>query len=172
MSMNEAVREIDWDIVIKAIGALVGAIVAYIQIRSSRPISRSALRSDLEILRLVDPADPTYTVIKGSIDRRIKLLYAEPRMDVRWAAVIFGSSISIGFSYATFYLVRDHFNWWSLLTAYFAMVGLSLISLGFTKRSESVREEMMKRLARGEQVDTINSAALNSVAAQPADNQL
>jgi hypothetical protein len=118
-----------WDLLIKAVGAVIAAAVAYLQILSARPISRAALKTDLEILKLVDSADPYYETIRKSITRRIRLLYEEEAESLRnrlrrWAIGVFGLLGGVGFSYWTFYLVRDGFTWWAVLTGYLALAGL------------------------------------------------
>lgn len=122
---------LDWDILIKALGALVGAVVAYTQVKSTQPISRAAMKADLEILNLLDKSDPNYNLIKSNIDPRIQKLYGAEAKYTDWITVGFGAIWAGGFAYWTFYLVKDNFTWWSLLTGYFALAGMGWVMMGF-----------------------------------------
>lgn len=142
----------DWDILIKSIGALVGAVVAYSQVKSTHPISRSALKADVEILKLLDTSDPSYQVIKKNVDLRIRRLYESKNIYTDWATVVFGVIWAAGFAYWTFYLVKDQFTWWSLLTGYFAFAGLAWIMLGFQGGFKQIIADSHKR-RKGEPVE-------------------
>ena len=151
---SQAPFGLDWDILIKALGALVGAVVAYTQVKSTHPISRSAMKADLEILNLLTKSDPNYQLIKSNIEPRIQKLYGAQPKYTDWFTVAFGAICAAGFAYWTFYLVRDEFTWWSLLTGYFALAGMGWIMMGFRggfkqtlkERSESrkIRQEISK----------------------------
>jgi len=120
----------EWETVIKGIGALIGVIVTYIQVRAALPTSRGALKVDLEILKLLDKSDPNYNMIKNSLDSRIQRCYAETSKVIVWPTVILGIVWALGFAYWTFYIVRDGFSWWSLLTGYLSLAGLGWIVIG------------------------------------------
>lgn len=128
---NGTATGIEWEIVIKAIGALIGAIVAYTQIKSTHPISRATLKADLEILKLIDKSDSNYKLIKDNFDSRIRHLYGSRTKYTSWPTVIFGALWASGFAYWTFYIVKDGFSWWSLLTGYLAIGGLGWVMMGF-----------------------------------------
>lgn len=67
----------DWNVVWQTIGgiiATIGAIIiALLQLRGVRPFgkSRSALKTDIEILKMLDKPDPNYHSIKKYIDETI-----------------------------------------------------------------------------------------------------
>ena len=137
---------LDWDLVLKALGFVVAGVAAYVQTRGLYFASRTSLKTDLEILKLLDAADPNYQVVKSSIDARLARLYqprapATMRANVqRWAVAAVGLVWAVGFSYWTFALVRPGFTWWSLLTGYLAFGGAALalqgaVGTGFIMRS-------------------------------------
>ncbi len=96
-------------------------------------IPRSSLKTDLEILKLLDPADSSYQTVKKAVDKRIARLYSpeptRPEADMFWSWVfaIFGVLWALGFSYGTFVLLRPAFTWWAVLTGYLAFAGLWLL---------------------------------------------
>jgi hypothetical protein len=123
----------NWDAVIKAVGVVVALAAAYTQAKSLRPMSRGALKSDLEILKLLDTSDPKYKLIKSNIDSRIDRIYGPaPVKDL--PTMLLGALWALGFSFWTFFLVKDHFTWWSLLTGYQALAGLWFVQSGFRGR--------------------------------------
>lgn len=130
----------DFKTLIQAIGSLVAAAVAYIQIKSARPISRASLKTDLEILKLIAKSDPNYQIVKNDIDLRIKILYRRNTKPANWFIVSIGVSLAVAFSYWTFHIVRNEFSWWSLMTGYFAITGLYLIALGFSGNSKQLQK--------------------------------
>jgi hypothetical protein len=124
---------LDWDLVLKALGFVVAAIVAYVQARGLYSASRTSLKTDLEILKLLDMRDRNYHIVKTAIDARIARLY-EPRrpatksaIALRLASATAGLIMAVGFSYLTFKLIQPGFTWWSLLTGYLALAGIGLV---------------------------------------------
>jgi len=125
----------DWDLLLKALGFLIAAVAAYFQVRNLNFAARASLKTDLEILKLIDASDPNYQVVKTEVDRRVASLYApEPpktRANVgRLALIIVGSLWAFGFAYWTVILVTPTFSWWAVLTGYIALAGLGWIVLG------------------------------------------
>lgn len=145
----------DWDIMLRAAGiiaTLLGVAMAFSRIRLEwrkiAPTSRFALKRDLEILALLkksDPEDPKYEVVKKAIDDKIDEIYSPVQQirlkklkdykDYNWGIIIFGFILLIVFSLWTWYLVKDGFTWWALLTGFFAFAGLGNILNGFEEKS-------------------------------------
>ncbi len=121
---------IEWEIVIKASAALISAGVAIYQVRSVLPKRRAALRTDLEILKLLGKENPNYEVVKTAIDARIQDIYGEKVSQrkgtgrINWEWFAFGLVWASTFAYLTFHFSRDTFSWWSLLTGYAATAGI------------------------------------------------
>lgn len=137
---HSQMSSIDLDSVLKAVLAVLGAVAATYQIRAVIPKPRAALKSDIEILRLLDPSDPNYRIVKASIDEKIELVYGD-KTEQRthsstqdWFYLIFGASWACVFAYITFYIVKDGFTWWALLTGYIAAAGFSLMMFPSMKR--------------------------------------
>jgi hypothetical protein len=116
---------VDWDLVLKALGFIVTAFLTYNQIKNLRAGSRTALKTDLEILKLIDANDPNYETVKQRISERLQILYG-PTATRRWGAAVFWFIWSFGFAYWTFRLVQHCFTWWSLLTGYLALMGIGM----------------------------------------------
>jgi hypothetical protein len=128
--------EFDWDLVLKALGFVAAVIATYVQTRGLHLTSRTSLKTDLEILKLVDAVDPNYQIIKAAVDKQVALLYtpkiiqsltSDPK---RLALTIFGLLWALGFFYWTFKLVEPGFTWWAVLTGYLALMGLAWLSMG------------------------------------------
>jgi hypothetical protein len=145
----------DWDLLqalAKAVGSIIGVAAAGYQayrlgVRNFR--SRTTLKRDLDILKMVDQADPGHAILKAHVDRMIRELYAPPAPSVRKrlpspkhirafvstlardfpkpkkpSDFVSGLLSFVGFSVWTAYLDRGGFSWWSLLTGVFALSGL------------------------------------------------
>ena len=63
----------NWQLLIQALGMVTGAMVAAYQIRQLLPSSKSQLKADLEILKLLDPADEAYPILQDHIRRAIQI---------------------------------------------------------------------------------------------------
>src|SRR5687767_14128624 len=143
-SMNDEAMfaGIDWDLVLKALGFLVTAAVAVVQVRGLRLAARATLKADLEILNLLDANDPNRDLLKRTINTRIKDLYAPAAVESersegrRWLLGAFGLLWALGFSYWTFVLVRPGFTWWALLTGYLALAGFGWMLGAVNRRSD------------------------------------
>lgn len=128
----------DWELPLKALGFVVAVIVAYIQARNLYLTTRTSVKTDLEILKLLDATDANYQKVKTAVDLRIADLYA-PKQPVRWALVGIGFVWACGFSYLTFRLVQPDFSWLSLLTGYQALAGVAFIFMGIKGRTSMRR---------------------------------
>ncbi|MFZ5981714.1 MAG: hypothetical protein ACOYVF_13910 [Candidatus Zixiibacteriota bacterium] len=135
-----SLHDIDWELVFKAIGAIVGAFVSLYQLRNIKPRLRSTLKSDIEILNLLKPDEPGYRAVKEHVDSKIRLLY-KPLREKRsgglkiysWPDFALGIIFLPGFLIWTVYLFRGGFNGWGLVTAFFAIAGLGGIINGLEK---------------------------------------
>ena len=118
----------NWTIIIQATGILIGGIISLYQIRHLMPPSRSRLKADLEILKLIEKNDHGYKIVKEHIDHLIKRTYPnaenKKKIEVDWLFLIFFTVATIGLIYWTLYLVRDGFNPWALLTGVFSFTGI------------------------------------------------
>jgi len=130
----------DLELVLKIAGVAVGAAVSLYQLRNRQPkfIGRSRLKADLEILKMLessDPDGPNYRTVKQSIDATIAKVYEgsiqqggfkRPK-EYDWSLLITGIIFLPGFSFWTWYLVRDGFTWWAPLTGFFAFSGFGML---------------------------------------------
>jgi len=134
------VSRIDWDIAFKALGIIVGIIVSVYQLRNIIPRTRSTLKIDVEILKLLDPADPNYAILKSNIDENIRRTYRIKQATrfktfhvYSWGDFIGGILVSFGFAVLTLYISRGGFRWWSVLTGFIALGGIGGILNGLEK---------------------------------------
>jgi len=139
------VRAMDWDLLLKALGFVLAAITAIFQARGLRLTLRSSLKTDLEIIKLLDPADSSYQAVKSTVDRSIARIYGlkdhhPVDWDFRRIAITSGGLLgAVGFAYWTFDLARPTFSWWSLLTGYLALGAFGWFIMGASGR-DSKRE--------------------------------
>jgi len=117
--------------VLKAVGVLVGAMVALISIRKVEPTlrPRSKLKADLEILQMLRPEiheDEVVKQVKNHIETRIYHLYA-PQREVNWWRLILATMFFLGFSFWTVYLVLDESFGLAIVGGFFALVCFGLI---------------------------------------------
>ena len=140
----------DWEIILMAISIIGGAVIAFFRIRTEwrkiAPTSRFALKRDLEILGLIKsslPKDPKYKIVKKAIDDKIDEIYSPVQQigfkrvrEYNWGILIFGFILLIVFSLWTWYLVKDGFTWWALLTGFFAFAGIGNIINGLEKKQK------------------------------------
>ena len=155
---------IDWDLVLKTLGAVTGAIVTIHQIRHVLPKPRTALKTDLEIFQLIDRSDPNFDVIKTNINERIQDIYAKTGRSAatEWFLIIFGAAWAITFAYVTFYIVKDGFTWWSLLTGYISLAGISIMMVvQMRKRMEQRRSRYAEHKHDNDESSAQPSAALD-----------
>ena len=132
---------IDWDLVLKALGFVVAAVAASLQVRNLSFAARASLKTDLEILKLVDVNDLNHKKVKRVVDARIQVLYADDdsksaeHFAERWAYGLGGGICLLGFAYWTVTLAQPTFSWWSLLTGYLALASLGSISMGISGKT-------------------------------------
>jgi len=125
----------DWDLTLRAVGVLVGAVATIYQLTKLKPRLRTTLKTDLEILKLLDPKDPNYGVVQAHVDRSIQQIYAREAPEsagrglqvYNWGTLVFGLLLAGGFIFWTVYLVKDGFTPWALLTGFFALGGIGNI---------------------------------------------
>lgn len=118
-----------WDLILKALALAAGAIASFFQIRNLLPRSRSTLKTDLEILRLLDPTDPNYAVVRAQIDATVKATYRtdEGRFRVyNWTDLIWGTLLFVLMTMGLLYVFRERegFTWWYVSLGLLWMAGL------------------------------------------------
>ena len=119
----------NWQVMIQVLVILVGGAISLYQILRLLPASRSKLKADLEILKLIDKNDPAFVRVKAHVDRAIVRTYpitaeAKETVHIDWHFLVFFVVATIGLVSWTLYLLRDGFNPWSLLTGIFALVSV------------------------------------------------
>ena len=139
------VNGIDWDLVVKAVGAIVGVFVSLYQLRNIKPRLRSTLKTDVELLKNLEPGGLSHQTVKEHIDYMIQRLYQSDREKTgsrfkiySWSDFTLGIIFLPGFLVWSIYLFRDGFNWWGLVTAFFAFAGFGGIVNSLDKPSQPI----------------------------------
>lgn len=139
MDLVSVMRLVTVDNVLKVLGVLAGAATTAQQIRQFRANSRSSVKADLDILRMLDKSDASYELVKQHVDALIKRVYA-PRKGgfvvYNQEDFVIGLLLLPGFLVWTAYLLRNGFSWWALLTAFFAFAGFGSILNGLDPKNQ------------------------------------
>lgn len=115
---------------ITAIGIVIGALISIYQVRRAISPKRSSLHHDLETLKLARELNIPAKVLEDEIIQRLAKLepdYKPPRWRFTGEVIgqsVFGIVLAIVLGYWTYYLSRDGFSWWSVLTGLFAFGGI------------------------------------------------
>jgi hypothetical protein len=134
------IASIDWETVVKGLGAAVAVVASFVQVRSMIPPSRTRLKADLEILKLLDPSDEASQVVRAHTTRTIQRLYAPSERTSKftvyaWDDFIAGLILLPGFAIWTAYLFKDGHYWWIPLTGFGAFAGLGAVLNGLDPKS-------------------------------------
>lgn len=127
------------EIILQAVGLVVGAIFSLLQVRNAVHGSRSTLKTDLEILKLLDPADPNHALVRAHVTESMHKIYPNQAAGAtaggfkvyNWQRFIIGITFSLIFSIITLYLLREGFSWWALITGFFAVGGFGNLFMAF-----------------------------------------
>ena len=167
----------DWEILLKTLGFVVSIILAYIQVRGYYLNSRGSLKTDLEILNLLEATDPNYQSVKNAVDWRIAYFYYPfkklPRLDTITYQALFwfntrhrvmfigmGLFVACGGFYGTFKLAQPSFSWWAILPGFYTLYGIYLIFGGIRGRIPFfVLPQIIKIIELQESVDGKYSAS-------------
>jgi len=141
--------EVNWNLVetiTKAIVVIGGAGVSLFQLYNRLPRSRAPLIRDLEILKMLDPSDPAYKVIRDSVDGRIAKIYNPSPTSIRrirvysWPQLVFGIVMFGIFGVWTYSLFRDH-SWWAVLTGFVTLGGIGNAMSAFDEKARRVKAQ-------------------------------
>lgn len=154
--------DIDFEIIIKALGVVIGAAGTFYQVRNILPKSRSTLKSDLEILKLLEPGDPLHETVRRHVSRQVAYLYPprrkKPKRGIIYSSTDFwtGVLMAVMFTTWTIYLTRDGFTWWAVLTGFVALGGLGGILTGLENPREKAKNTAQTSTTGGEPLTAPN----------------
>jgi hypothetical protein len=124
----------NWALIVQTLGIVIGGGISFYQVRNLLPGSRATLKADLEILKLLEPQEANYKLVKAHIDASLQRIYpltnetggkpAKVIDKVLLGYFIVHTLIFVGW---TLYILRNGFSGWGLVTTAFAIVGM----LGF-----------------------------------------
>jgi hypothetical protein len=132
---------------LQALGVLVGLVVSIWTLRNlpARTRKRSTLKADIEIYRLLDESDSRRHEVKASIDAAIDRLYGPGtnRKIKDVSSFVVGVVMLAVFGAWAADLLKDGFRWWSIPTAFFALVGAVGIGAGFDEpaKQDAAKDE-------------------------------
>lgn len=147
----------EWLFIFRLLASAVTGIIPLLKRRSSEPLPkspRSRLRDDLEILRLLKETDhPKHDVVRSRVSLLIEEVYEQlptakvplknlvlnlrPRKAVGGLMLALGVIALVGFSYWSWYVVRDGFSWWVIGTGFGALTGLGWIIGAYEEKAPS-----------------------------------
>lgn len=123
-------------------GLLVGIVISAFQLINLLSKSRATLKTDIEIFKLLKPADPGYEQIKKHVGESIAAIYTDSlKTNVlgikiyNWGDFIFGMFFVLIFPILTFYLWRSGYNIWAIVTGFLAVGGLGGILNGLDPKN-------------------------------------
>jgi hypothetical protein len=130
----------NWEIVLQALGVVVAAILGTSQVLARLPKSRTTLKHDLEVLKLLDRSHPQRGLIDMHVRKSIERIYQAERSHQgavrrsfivhQWGDFLGGTVVLFGGALWLLYVVRDGFSWWALLPAFLVLGGLGGILEG------------------------------------------
>ena len=128
-----------WKVILSALGIVLGATFSAFQLRNSTSKQRSTLKTDLEILKLLDSGNEYYQQIQSQINEQIRRTYIEQNgfgkfKIYNWYDFVFGVVTMLIFSTWTLFLLKDGSYWWAILTGIIAVIGLFGIMNGFDQK--------------------------------------
>jgi hypothetical protein len=143
------IASIDWETVVKGLGAAVAVVASFVQLRSIIPPSRTRLKADLEILKLLDPNGEASQVVQAHTTRTIRRLYGPSERASKftvysWEDFIAGLVLLPGFSIWSAYLFKDGHYWWIALTGFGAFAGLGAVLNGLDPKSAKPNADKTK----------------------------
>lgn len=134
----------NWEIILEAIGVLVGAVFGATQVLARLPKSRATLKHDLEVLKLLDPNHAQRSLIEGHVQSRIAQVY-RPDSDSKsirkiivvhqWNDFIFGLVCLFVGALWSVYLFQTGFSWWMILSGFIAFAGFGGILNGLEDKT-------------------------------------
>jgi len=155
----------DWELMVTAAGILAYFIALFLQWGRLRPsfTRRSTLKTDLEILRILkELGHPSTENVRKYVDDAIANIYVSREPPKRlwvhdWTLFVTGFAFTLGFSAWTWYLVRDGFSGWAIVTGFFAFTGVIWIAVSLSeptvetsqgrKSPKTVRHKMPMKIA-------------------------
>jgi hypothetical protein len=110
---------------------------------NAKPLRRSSVKADLELLKLMDEDDPGYKELKAHIKSQVLSLTKvdDERSELvtgRLPQILIGLAMAGGFSYWTYRIITsDISNWWTILTIWLAMAGFGFLITPLSKKKTS-----------------------------------
>lgn len=118
--MNELAQPL-----VTVVGIIVGAVVSIYQVKRAVSQKRSSLHHDLETLKLARELQIPAKALEQEITQRLAKLEPDYQTELHITGAVIAQSLvgivlAIGLGYWTYYLSRNGFSWWSVLTGFFA----------------------------------------------------
>ncbi len=110
---------------------------------NAKPLRRSSIKADLELLKIMDEEDPGYKELKAHIKSQVlSLTKADDEKSElvtgKLPQTIVGILMASGFSFWTYKIITsDISNWWTILTVWLALAGFGFLATPSAKRKIS-----------------------------------
>lgn len=134
----------NFDLIIKAVGAVVAAVVSLTRLSTHYFHGRARLKSDIEIMNMLDEDDPNYKLVAEHVNKSIHAIYSEEKDKEipavsNWRDLIFGIILLLFGMIWTLYVLRDGFSWWSIISILIVFASFGSILSGL--HGESIFNE-------------------------------
>ncbi len=140
---------LDWESILKGLGVAGGAVASAFQARNLIPPTRARLKADLEILKMLDPADEGAPLVREHTTRTIRRLYGHDERSSHltiysWGDLILGLILLPVFSVWTVYLVKAGQYWWTPVTGFAAFAGIGAVLNALDPKSAKAEDSVNK----------------------------
>lgn len=129
------------ELIFKILAIIVGIFGSIYQLRNLRLTFRSSLKTDLEILKMVEKDDPSYEIIRKGIHESIKQIYGDPskkRFKIYNPADFYmGFLFMFGFSYWSYFLTKTDHTFWAFVVGFFALAGFGGVLTGVSSKENN-----------------------------------
>lgn len=128
-------------------GALAGAFLALEKTKSSlsrftnsKPLLRTSIKADLELLKLMESGDPGYEELKNHIKSQVEAMVKEEQkkelITGNFFQIFVGLAMTSGFGYWTYVIATTTISiWWTILTVWGALAGFGFLMSATEKSS-------------------------------------
>lgn len=139
----------EFSVLAATIGSIVAAVVALVGMRRSGPRSQSALKTDLEILKLVKRTDPHYSRIEANIQSTIRKIYPPHKLHSVPDILVGYVSFFAGVFGALYFAFGN--SLWAIPFVLLCVFGYWGVQVGLNPALEQERKKFWKSMSKANQ---------------------
>lgn len=132
----------NWEPITAIVGILLTALSTFGLVVRPRAKGRAKLKLDLEIYKLMSETQANWThmsKVKSEIEGLSEQIYTDQDVQLRGIYFATGLVFFIGFGWWTIDILwadtgEFSFSWWAILTAYWCVVGATMVVVGASRR--------------------------------------